>query len=204
MYFNQVSNTNIDDQLKLGRNRGIGKKILRIIVITLVVVAGIGALGYFIYNNTRYTLKLNGDKNVTVYQGSLYNDPGYIATDREKNNLRSEVTITSDLDSSIAGEYTITYSLRDKTKTRKIKVIEGPITNTELKLIGDKNITLNIGDTYTEPGYNATDIIDDDITDKVKTYGTVDTSVSGVYRIVYIVVNSSGITTSEVRTIYVQ
>lgn len=204
MYFNQRSNTNIDDQLKFGRKKGIGKKALRIIAITLVVILGIGALGYFIHNNTRYTLKLNGDKNVTVYQGSFYNDPGYIAVDRKKNDLRSEVTITSDLDSGIAGEYTITYSLHDKSKTRKIKVIEGPITNTELKLNGDKNITLNIGDTYTEPGYNASDVIDGDITNKVKTYGTVDTSVSGIYRIVYIVVNSSGITTSETRTIYVQ
>ena len=111
----------------------------------------------------------------------------------------------SKLNLTTLGTYQIIYYIiYEEKRYEQIQTINVVDTEKPIITLEGKNITILVNEKYTEPGYNATDIIDDDITDKVKTYGTVDTSVSGVYRIVYIVVNSSGITTSEVRTIYVQ
>ena len=124
--------------------------------------------------------------------------------DNKKNNLNNEVTVKSNLDSNTIGTYTITYSLHDITKIRTVKVVAKPDIITVIHLNGEKNIYLNVGETFNEPGYSAIDAIDGDLTDKVKVSGSFDTSNIGTYRIIYSVVNSSGVTTSETRTIIVQ
>ncbi|HCC04173.1 MAG TPA: hypothetical protein DEP51_04885, partial [Clostridiales bacterium] len=73
-----------------------------------------------------------------------------------------------------------------------------------ITLNGDANITLNIGDTYTEQGATAKDDTDGDITNKITTSGTVNTSKAGKYTISYTVKNSKGKTTTVKRTITVK
>ena len=63
---------------------------------------------------------------------------------------------------------------------------------------------MNVGDTYNEPGYNATDSIDSNITDKVQVTNNIDTSKIGTYQVVYTVTNSSGITSSKTRKVVVK
>ena len=73
-----------------------------------------------------------------------------------------------------------------------------------ITLNGEANITLNIGDTYTEKGATAKDDTDGDISNKITTSGTVNTSKAGKYTISYSVKNSKGKTTTVKRTITVK
>ena len=72
-----------------------------------------------------------------------------------------------------------------------------------LELAGDDFMVLNVGDTYEEPGYVATEGADD-ITDKVSVSGTVNTSVCGFYDIVYSVANADNFAIDAVRTVMVK
>ncbi len=61
-----------------------------------------------------------------------------------------------------------------------------------IELIGQSSITLEVGDSYQEQGARASDNVDGDISDKIKIRGRVDTSKAGVYKIFYVVEDSSG------------
>ena len=204
MYFKQKENTNIDKALRKRKKINLDKKTLKIAGIVLGIIILIAIIVLIITNTFRYFLVLNGNKNITIYQGSIYTEPGYRAYDRQKNDLNSEVTINSNLDTNTIGTYKITYSLYNKVKTRTIKVVAKPAVATVIHLNGDKNVYLSVGTTYNEPGYSAIDALDGDLTSKVKVNSNVNTTKRGTYRIVYSVVNSDGVTTSETRTIIVQ
>lgn len=85
------------------------------------------------------------------------------------------------------------------TTTKKAKDTEKP----NLLLIGEKNITINMGQSYNEPGFSATDNIDGDVTAKVKVVGSVDTTKPGEYKLSYSVSDSSGNLAEEKRVIKV-
>jgi hypothetical protein len=72
-------------------------------------------------------ITLNGDNNITITKGDIYNELGATAIDDRDGNL--SVTISGVVDSSTVGTYTITYSATDNagnkaTVMRVIKVIE--------------------------------------------------------------------------------
>ena len=73
-----------------------------------------------------------------------------------------------------------------------------------ITLNGDANITLNVGDTYTEKGATAKDDTDGDLTNKISTSGSVNTSKAGKYTITYTVENSKGKKAKAVRTITIK
>ena len=204
MYFNTKEETNIDNELKAKKESKINKKTIIIIGIVLAVIIISLILILLLMNVKRYTLKLNGSESITIYQGSVYIEPGYDAHDNKNNDLSDEVVVLSNLDSNSIGTYTITYTLHNKTRIRNIEVVEQPSVITVIFLNGDKNVYINAGSSYDEPGYSAIDAIDGDLTDKVNVSSNVNTSKRGTYTIIYSVVNSAGVTTSETRTIIVQ
>ena len=57
------------------------------------------------------TLSLNGDKSMSIFLGDTFNDPKATATDEIDGNITSKIKITSDLNNSKAGAYTITYTV---------------------------------------------------------------------------------------------
>lgn len=84
----------------------------------------------------------------------------------------------------------------DKTQT------EDDTIKPEIELFGDKEITLQVGDSYNELGAIAVDNIDGDITSKIKITGRVDTSKAGTYELIYIVVDNAN-NKSEVKRVVV-
>ena len=73
------------------------------------------------------TISLSGTSTYFLHVGTDYKEPGYSAKDNMDGNLTRQVRVNSNLDNSKAGEYTITYSVSDKsgntTKvTRKVVV----------------------------------------------------------------------------------
>ena len=74
----------------------------------------------------------------------------------------------------------------------------------KISLNGESTITLNVGDTYTEQYATAKDEKDGDLTNDIKTSGSVNTSKAGTYTIKYTVKNSAGKETTKTRTIIVK
>lgn len=72
-----------------------------------------------------------------------------------------------------------------------------------ITLNGEANITINVGETYTELGATARDDKDGDISSRISISGSVNTSKAGKYTITYSVKNSNGKETKKTRTITV-
>ncbi|MGI6434174.1 MAG: fibronectin type III domain-containing protein [Syntrophomonadaceae bacterium] len=101
-----------------------------------------------------------------------------------------------------AGEYTIAvkavgYSVATVNQT--IINVSGDTTLPVITLLGEAIMNLTVGDTFTEPGYTATDDVDGDITDNVAVGGDrVDTNIVGTYTITYNVIDAAGNAAPEV------
>lgn len=72
----------------------------------------------------------------------------------------------------------------------------------ELNLKGDDFVKISLGETYTEPGYEATEN-GEDISDRVKVTGNVDNTTTGFYNLVYSVANVDGFSVSKSRQVMV-
>ncbi len=70
-------------------------------------------------------------------------------------------------------------------------------------LYGDEKITLEKGETYKEPGYNAYDTVQGNLNNKVIITGQVDSNTVGVYEIIYMVTNEKGETKTLKRIVTV-
>jgi len=203
MYFKEKEETNIDHQFKKEKKISlkkikpiywiIGGVILLITIITIVVVI-------MLNRGDKYNIELVGDERITLTIGSTYIEPGYNAYDRNNNDVSSQVKITSNVDTSKIGEYEVVYTIDGITKVRYIIVNEG---STYIHLLGDINMYLKVGEKYVEPGYQVYDSADQNLTEKVKVSGKVDTSKVGTYQITYSVVNSRNITVTKKRTVVV-
>lgn len=73
------------------------------------------------------TLKLNGEEKMTVTRGKDFTDEGCTANDGYDGDLTGKVTVTGEVDTSKAGEYTLTYEVKDAagntaTATRTVTV----------------------------------------------------------------------------------
>ncbi len=151
-----------------------------------------------------YYIELAGDVSITLYQGDAYIEPGYKGTDDEGNDLTDKIIVVDDIDNENIGNYKVTYTLGNITKERNVKVIEKPVGATYIHLYGDINTFLYIGEVYDEKGYAVIDSVDGTkLKDQVKVTSNVDTSKEGIYKVIYSVTNTSGVTTSKERTVIV-
>lgn len=72
----------------------------------------------------------------------------------------------------------------------------------EIVLNGDETMVVAKGSNFVDPGFTAT-MKGEDVTDQVDVDSDVDTSTSGVYSVVYSIVNADGFTASASRTVIV-
>ena len=206
MYFKDKSNTNIDSEFN-NKKIDIKKFKIPLIILGIIVILVIGIIvlvntGVF-KKETNYFLTLEGEELITIYKGNEYVEPGYLGKDNLGNDLTDEVVVSSNIDTSITGDYEIIYTLNDKILTRYISVVDKPIGATSIYLIGDLLIYLDINSDYIEPGYMAIDSVDSTLTDKVIVKNEIDTSKVGTYYVIYSVTNSSGITVQAKRKVIV-
>src|SRR5690606_25122671 len=61
-----------------------------------------------------------------------------------------------------------------------------------LRLNGVADVTLRVGDTYTDPGATAVDAEDGDVSSRIEVTNPVDTAVIGTYEVVYEATDESG------------
>lgn len=152
------------------------------------------------------TITLAGDQNMKVNLGGTYEEPGYTATDDCQGDITASVIIEGSVDASKEGSYELRYYVEDDygnsyeiIRVVTVSDIEGP----SILLNGDTIMYVKVGESYSEPGYSASDNLDGDVTGKVVVTSHVDTSKKGVYSVVYKVTDTSGNTTETTRKIYV-
>ena len=128
-----------------------------------------------------------------------YEEDGYKATDNYDGDLTEQVE-------SIEENGIVTYTVKDSsgnetTVTRTIQYED--TVAPELTLKGEAAVSMYVGDSYSEPGYSATDDRDGDLSEKVSVEGSVDTATAGTYTLTYKVQDSFGNETTKTRTVTV-
>ena len=72
-----------------------------------------------------------------------------------------------------------------------------------ITLFGSDTVKATLGKTYKDKGATAKDNVDGDITSKIKTKSTVDTTTEGTYKVTYTVTDKAGNTATKERTVLV-
>ena len=193
--------TNLSDKVVIQDNIDINKPG------EYVVTASVSYLFYHVKKEFKVNvidtinpiITLNGDMIVNVCPNTDYIDEGYTASDNYDGDITNKVTIKK-FDNSIF--YSVVDSSNNRTEIeRKINFTdeEKPIIN----LNGGNEITIYLGNDYTEYGYTASDNCDGDITNKVIVTGNVNSNNIGTYTIKYEVNDTAGNKTEVIRTIHV-
>lgn len=174
------------------------KKIL-IIVITLIIVLLI-MLSPFIFIN----IKLIGNKKIELDYGEKYSEPGFKAYLFNKE-ITDEIKVEDNVKENL-GSYKVTYSYKFLFyKVKKIrKVIVSDLTGPEIILKGDKELSITIDTVYDEPGYEAIDKLDGDLTKNVKITNNIDVTKLGDYEVIYEVEDKAGNVSKEIRKVKVE
>lgn len=210
MYFKDKINTNIDKEFgkkkkfsikKIDFNNVFSPKVIIFSGVIVLVIIGIILLTRDKKDN--YFIDLDGEDLIMIYKDSEYVDPGYSARNDKGVDFTDKVVVSDDVNTSVVGDYKVIYTLGDTKVVRYVSVIEKPIGATSIYLSGEVTMYLRVGDEYKEPGYTVIDSIDSNLTDKVIVKNDVDTSKEGIYRITYMVTNSTGVSTQVSRTVIV-
>ena len=128
-----------------------------------------------VVDTTAPVITITGDNPTTIELGATYTDAGATVTDNYDTDI--SVTVSSTVDTSVVGSYTVTYTAADAsgneatTVARTVNVVD--TTAPVITITGDNPVTIELGSTYTDEGATATDL-SGDIT--VTSTSTVDTS----------------------------
>ena len=144
-------------------------------------------------------ITLNGDKNTYVCPNKEYKEEGYNAIDDYDKDITDKVKITKKKNKII---YEVKDSSGNTSKAVR-KLIYEDKTAPVITLKGNKNMTVYIGNKYSEPGYTAVDNCDENLTDKVKVDGTVNANKVGTYTVTYKVSDEAGNKSEIIRKINV-
>ena len=156
-------------------------------------------------------ITLNGASTIILNVGEAYNELGATATDNVDGDISGSIVIGGDtVNTNIAGTYIVTYNVSDAAGNAANQVTRSVTVNPDttapvITLIGASVVDLNVGDTYTEQGANATDNIDGNISANIVIGGDiVNTNVAGTYTVTYNVSDAAGNAASQVtRTVNV-
>jgi hypothetical protein len=147
-------------------------------------------------DTTPPVITLTGDDELTIAVGSSFTDPGATATDNVDGNLTSAIVVGGSVNTAHVGTYHLTYDVTDAAgnhatqATRTVHV--GDAVAPVITLLGEAELTVAFGATFTDPGATAVDNADGTLTAAIVVTGTVDTRHVGTYELHYTVSDSSG------------
>jgi hypothetical protein len=155
---------------------------------------------------------INGTDDRTIYVGDDFDaKAGVTATDDVDGDITDDIQIAENVDTAIAGEYTVEYKVKDKagnetSVTRYITVQEKPAADTVAPVIkGVDDRTIYVGNTFDAlAGVTAIDEVDGDVTSRIKVEGIVNTQAVGSYTLTYTVADNSGNRANRTRIITVR
>lgn len=162
------------------------------------------------YNGAYYATKidgedpvitLNGESEINLYVNDTYEELGANAVDNIDGDITDSIIIIGNVDTSKVGVYEIVYEVSDNfgnivTAKRIVNVKSKP----QITLKGKDYVEINLGSSYEDEGYEASDLKDGNLTTQV-IKKDIDYNTAGVKEIVYTVTNSQGETSQVIRTI---
>lgn len=128
-----------------------------------------------------------------------YEEEGFKAIDNYDGDITSQV-IREEKDGIVT--YTVVDSSGNEATAERTIVYKDVIAPT-IELTNGESINFNIGNTFADPGFTATDDVDGDISSQVIVDGTVDGTTNGTYKLKYSVKDSSGNICEIERTVNV-
>ncbi len=143
-------------------------------------------------------ITLNGNKNLRLKLGSTYVERGAIAVDKNGNNISAQITITSNVNMSVEGEYIVSYSVPNSIVIERcVTVTNDFISNDIEKPILTSNVSGNykettIGVNITMPVVTATDNVDGVISPITPTSNNLNINQTGTYQIKYNYTDAAG------------
>ena len=149
-----------------------------------------------VVDTTAPIITLLGAEDLTIEVGSTYTDAGATALDNYDNDITNLIVVTGAVDTTTVGTYTVHFNVKDRAGNDADEIIRTVIvedtTVPVITLTGEEEVTLELGDSYTDAGATATDNYDGDLTDEINIVSTVNTSVTGTYTVTYNVTDSEG------------
>lgn len=187
----------MNESMDKPKKRIKGKTAVVILVIFLVYLAAT-ALAAAVIDGRHVRFYMTAPEDMELECFAMYQEPGVYAVTTGKlfgeGKKHLPVDVSSDLDNTRLGEYTIEYHTRylfwDYSTQRRVKVVDTTAPVLELKYVEGYQASWFTG--YEEEGYTATDNYDGDLTGQVESYEEEN-------RKVYTVTDSSGNTTTVVR-----
>ena len=176
--------------------------------ITYTVTNNLGKVGSATRKITVYQpepkITINGSNNIEIIKTSTYVDLGATATDQIDGNITSRITVSSNVNTSRAGTYYVTYTVTNSegitsTDKRTVVVREPVVTITPN---GATTINLPIGKSYTDLGATAYDELKGDVTSSITTTNNINPYTLGTYYVNYSI-TTSGVTKTARRTVKV-
>ena len=170
--------------------------------------------------NKKPTISIEG-LNTQLTIGDTFNSKiGVTAYDEEDGDLTSSITVSGHVDTTKAGTYTLTYTVKDS-QGEEVSIIvnivvsekrETPDTMTDEQNKGEKPVikvtssinVITVGEKF-DPlaGISAYDKEDGDLTSSIMVSGHVDTTKAGSYQLTYLVKDKDGNVSTFIRTITV-
>jgi hypothetical protein len=74
-------------------------------------------------DNVAPVIVLNGKAKDTINAGTVYIDPGAIATDNVDGNISSEIVVTGTVNTLAAGDYSLAYNVKDDAGNSAVQMI---------------------------------------------------------------------------------
>lgn len=144
-------------------------------------------------------ISLTANEGTFTFPGQAYEEEGYTAVDNYDGDMTAAV-VREEKDGKVY--YTVTDSSGNTAQVVRDIFYDDPVAP-ELTLSGEDIVQVKLGDTFVDPGYQATDNIDGDITAKVTVEGTVDTATVGRYTLTYTATDGFGNSVSCSRLVKV-
>ena len=152
-------------------------------------------------------ITLLGETEASLELGSTYTDAGATAIDNIDGDITSSIEIVNNVDINTVGTYTVTYNVSDAagnaaTQVTRTVNITPDVTIPVITLLGESEVSLELGSTYTDAGATAIDNIDGDITSSIEIVNNVDINTVGTYTVTYNVSDAAGNAATQVtRTV---
>jgi len=141
-------------------------------------------------------ITLTGSPVITIPAGSVFQDPGVLAFDAQDGAVEVTTLGLNDLNTSETGIYTLTYLAVDGQGNEADPVVRTVIVEVVddqapvIVLNAPLSVTVDLGETYTEPGYTVTDNLDQSV--QVIVSGTVNSNALGTYTLTYTARDEAG------------
>ena len=142
-------------------------------------------------DQTAPVVTLNGVAEVTIAHGSSYTDPGATAS----GATSTTPALSGSVNPNAVGTYVLTYSATDAAgnvgrASRTVRVVDQ--TPPIITLNGPATVQIPYGTTYSDPGANAFDAVDGDLSDYVQIMTPIQPAAVGSFLREYVVSDFSG------------